>query len=92
MCKTINHENGYRDDVLSAFKLINNLNLNLYHYTSIDMRNINQHNKIYINMENEKRYRLIYVAIILNIVLWTRFIIPQLFDIFRNSIDHIENI
>ena len=43
-------------------------------------------------MENEKRYRLIYVAIILNIVLWTRFIIPQLFDIFRNSIDHVENI
>ena len=92
MCKTINHENGYRDDVLSAFRRINNLNLNLYHYTSIDMRNINQHNKIYINMENEKRYRLIHVAIILNIVLWTRFIIPQLFDIFRNSIDHVENI
>ena len=76
MSKKINHENGYRDDVLSAFRLINNLNLNLYHYTSIDMRNINQHNKIYINMENENRYRLI----------------QKIFDIIRNSIDHIENI
>ena len=41
MSKKINHENGYRDDVLSALRLINNLNLTLYHYTSIDMRNIN---------------------------------------------------
>ena len=60
MCKKINHENGYRDDVLSAFRLINTLNLKPYHCTSIDMRNINQHNKIYINMENENRYRLIH--------------------------------
>ena len=53
MCKTINHENGYRDDVLSAFKLINRIFIESE--SSIDIRNINQHNKIYINMENENR-------------------------------------